>query len=293
MKKLFTDDYLPKIFCFKGGTSLSKVYKLIERFSEDIDLILDWRTVTDEDVYKPSKNKQSKFNESLLGQTEVFVKNEISPKLAKLLEGICDISIDEDERTSLNIKFPTSIDDKYIRPYIKLEIGPLAAWNPNDIFELNSYLAEINPSLNIKSLKLPVIKAERTFWEKATILHREHFRPEATKTPIRYSRHYYDLYKLSQSKIKDNALNDLELLKEVVDFKSTFYSCNWAKYELAKPSTFALLPNPRNIEILQKDYEQMKSMIYGEYPSWSEIINELSQLEKEINALPAKKRASQ
>ncbi len=283
--KIFEDEFLKKSLCFKGGTSLSKVFHLIERFSEDIDLILDWRRITSEDVFKESNTKQALFNEQLGKQSHKFIATELKSRIQKKVSPICEVSVDADDENCLNVIYPKSIGDDYIKPYIKLEIGPLAAWDPNDIFPIASYVAEANKELGLKDVFVPAIKAERTFWEKATILHREHFRPETTNTPIRYSRHYYDLYKMASSPVKNSAFSRLDLLRTVVHFKDVFYHCKWAKYELATQGNFKLIPSDSNLAILKNDYKSMRSMIFGDYPSWDCIIDSLGTLETEINKL--------
>ncbi len=99
----------------------------------------------------------------------------------------------------------------------------------------------------------------------------------------RYSRHYYDVYKLGNSSYKSLALNQLDLLSEVVEFKNRFYPCTWASYDTAKIGTIKLLPASHSMPKLEKDYKQMQDMITGDYPSWQEIIDYLIVLEKEIN----------
>ena len=126
---------------------------------------------------------------------------------------------------------------------------------------------------------------ERTFWEKATILHHEANRPEHLSMPPRYSRHYYDIYRMSQSPIKDYSLLSLNLLSKVVAFKMKFYPRAWAKYSEAKPGSLKLLPPSYRFSSLEKDYSAMKDMLFGNIPSFNDIIDTLTQLEIEINSL--------
>lgn len=127
--------------------------------------------------------------------------------------------------------------------------------------------------------------AERTFWEKATILHHEANRPENLSMPGRYSRHYYDLYCIAHSDIKESAYSNIALLKRVTDFKMKFYPRKWAHYELAVPGTLKLLPPEYRMEDLQKDYNSMKNMMFGEYPDFQTLMKFIGNLEKEINSL--------
>lgn len=126
---------------------------------------------------------------------------------------------------------------------------------------------------------------ERTFWEKATILHHEAHRPENSVMPSRYSRHYYDLYRLAHSDVKEKAFLKVALLQKVVDFKKKFYPRGWAKYDEAKPGTFRLNPPAHSKKKLESDYKTMKEMIYGDYPDFETLMQYIEQLENEINAL--------
>lgn len=284
LNRLFSNNELSKILRFKGGTSLSKVFHLIERFSEDIDLILDWNTVSDgKEIYKDTKNQQNKRNEQLLENSQLFISTVLKDKISVLVGDICKVEIDEADKNNLQIWYPKGISGNYLLPFIKLEIGPLAAWMPNKTYSITPYINNLSSKLQFEDISVPTIVAERTFWEKATILHSEHFRIKVV--PERYSRHYYDLYKMAQSKIKEEAFARLDLLKAVVEFKQTFYYTSWAHYEEATPKTFHLLPNEENIANLKQDYQRMQGMIFGDYPSFDEILSSLKNLEEEINNL--------
>lgn len=284
LNRIFQDEYLKKILRFKGGTSLSKVFHLIERFSEDIDLILDWDTIRQgEDVIKSSKNQQTKSNEKLLERSKKFISTELKDKITAVVGDVCQVTVDEEDANNLQVKYPKGIDGAYLLPYIKLEIGALASWLPNDNYPIKPYIDGISPKLTFSDIIVPTIVAERTFWEKATILHAEHFR--TSKVPPRYSRHYYDLYQMYNAPICQKALNRPDLLDNVVQFKQRFYYTAWAHYDEAKPQTFHLLPKDENIGTLQDDYKKMKNMIFGTYPTFEEIIDSLGLLEAKINAL--------
>jgi len=101
--------------------------------------------------------------------------------------------------------------------------------------------------------------------------------------PPRYSRHYYDLHRLAHSPVRATALHDLNLLKDVVEFKRRFYPCGWAKYEDARPGTFKLLPSEQHRRDLEKDYDGMRVIIFGEIPPFAVIHETLAQLENELN----------
>ena len=284
LQKLFQDEKLRKILRFKGGTSLSKVFHLIRRFSEDIDLILDWRCVTDEDPLLPRSNtKQDSFNKSVQENSGRYITGKLRAMIDTAMDGECSVVVDDNDDHVLLLQYPRTFRSSYIIPHIRLEIGPLAAWQPNRGSPILPYVAEAFPQLKIAPISVPTIIAERTFWEKVTILHQEHHRPEHLRVPLRYSRHYYDLYMMAQSPCAVNAINDTALLKQVVDFKRKFYPRAWARYDLAVPGTIELLPAPHSQSPLRGDYSAMKNMIFGDYPSWEEIIGSLTKLQTVIN----------
>lgn len=288
LDKLFNDDKLSKILMFKGGTSLSKVFNVTGRFSEDIDLILDWREVTKDDPKedKQTKSKQVKFNEQINENAKVYIKEQLLTQVRALLSPLCFCKIDEKNHFNINIAYPATFKDNYLRNEILLEIGPLASWLPYDGFEISSYAAQKFPKLFTHSIcKVNTILAQRTFWEKATILHQEANRSKDKQLPLRYSRHYYDLAMMAKSDIKDKALADLALLRQVVDFKMKFYPASWAKFEEAKPGSFKLLPEMYRVEGLQKDYKSMENMIFDKKLTFEEILTELKTLENEVNSL--------
>jgi len=286
--RLFAHPELSRLLMFKGGTSLSKVFKLIERFSEDIDLILDWRVVVGEadPLAARSASQQNKLNQMIDDKAVDYIGGEMLGLLSAALAPICRCELDADDPHALNVQYPAAFSDAYLRPEVRLEIGPLAAWLPWDNYKIRPYAAEAFPQQFTQAdCAVQAIRAERTFWEKATILHHEANRPEGSSQPLRYSRHYYDLAMMATAPVKDAALADLELLADVVAFKQRFYRRPWAMYDLAKPGTFKLLPSGPVLKAVEKDYAQMRSMIFGSYPAFGEIMAVLQRLESEINAL--------
>ncbi len=288
LNKLFSDERLNKILMFKGGTSLSKVFNLIGRFSEDIDLILDWREVTKENPLQEqaSKTKQVKFNEKINEDAKVYIKNKLLPIVSEILADKCSCEFDVDEKGNyfVNINYPSAFSDSALRPKILLEIGPLASWLPSDTFEIEPFVATEFPHLFQQSkCNVNAVVAKRTFWEKATILHQEANRTVDKKIPLRHSRHYYDLAQMAKFPVKDEALNDMQLLKDVVVFKQKFYMSAWAKYEDAKVGRFKILPPEFRYKELKADYDSMRSMIFDKYLTFNEIIEILKNLEVEIN----------
>ena len=276
---------------FKGGTSLSKAYGLIERFSEDIDLILDWRVIG-YSAYEPwqdrSNTKQDSFNKEANSRTEDFLKNTFVPAVTEALKQELNTTvncyIDKADPQTVVFAYNRSFDDNSILPVIRLEIGALAAWTPAEPKIITPYAAIQYPNLFTEpSTEILTVLPKRTFWEKVTILHREAYRPDNKPFPTRYSRHYYDLYCMMNSSVKDDALVDIALLTKVVEFKEKFYRCSWAKYDEAKIGTLKLMPPERNLQVLHDDYEHMQNMIFGNKPDFNVILQSMKMLENEIN----------
>lgn len=285
LNRLFSDPELTSLLRFKGGTSLSKVFNVLERFSEDIDLILDWNVIRNgRELIQPSNTKQDLMNKAINTDAQVYISTILKNKIEQVVGDVCIVTSDDEDKNVIKVKYPKGIDNDYLLPFIKLEIGPLAAWTPNKNYPIKPYIDCIK-GLSFMGITVPTIVAERTFWEKVTILHREHFRDEKKKHPERYSRHYYDLYMMGKSPILDSALDKIELLFAVVNFKKTFYPCSWARYDLAEPKTIQLLPLEYNANYLENDYKKMRAMIYGEYPDWNEILEYLKELEDKIHNL--------
>lgn len=285
---LFQDSQWKDKLIFKGGTSLSKAYRAIQRFSEDVDLVIDWTLLgcTEEEAFQDrSGRKQTEFGNEVSKKTVRFLQLYFTPVLQRELSDRLGIAAaTSQDQQVVRIEYPRAFPIEYIRPEIILEIGPKALHEPNELVEIHPYAAEMFPSqFTQANTEVRTVSAERTFWEKATILHQEAHRTAEKKLPIRYSRHYYDMNQLSKTDVLRRALERPELLEDVAKFKMKFFRCAWARYEDAKPGTLKLEPPEHNLKSLQKDYESMKAMLFGTVPSFEEIIGGLASLEKEIN----------
>lgn len=188
LSKLILDSWLSKNLVFKGVTSLSKVYNLVERFSEDIDLVLDWNLLTGENPELPSTNtQQQKFFHRLVADADVYIKSELLDTLRKLTGDICDLT-PSDELCIINVNYSSIFNDEYLSSGIKLEIGPLASMMPSTQRTIFSYVAETHPTqFQHGSCSVSVINAERTFWQKVLILYQEYYRPQDKPQPKGYS----------------------------------------------------------------------------------------------------------
>lgn len=277
---------------FKGGTSLSKCYGLIERFSEDIDLILDWRILgytPQEPWNERSKTSQDKLNKAIDSRTILFLRDVFLPQVYGAFKQVFsepfELYIEDNEPQTVCFAYPRIFSDNAIVSVVRMEIGALAEWTPVQTSVVTPYAAECYPQVfKIPSTTVLTVMPERTFWEKVTILHKEFFRT-SNRFPARYSRHYYDLHCMYKSPVKNRALTDLELLERVVLFKSRFYPTAAARYDLAQPGTMRLVPSGEDIAALNEDYEHMKNMIFGIKPDFTDILETLQQMESEINTL--------
>jgi predicted nucleotidyltransferase component of viral defense system len=292
LERIFTDDTYRDHFVFKGGTSLSKVYNVIHRFSEDIDLILDWRLLgygeagDNTDLEMPSRTKQDRLNKEVDAKGGEFIAKALLPWLAEQMSDISTVrvALSESDSHILDVYYSSVRTASYLPDRVRLEIGPLAAWIPSSRRIIVPYVVEYFESVvGRTAVPVRVTSAERTFWEKATILHQQAHTPG--DVPPRYARHYYDLYMLAESKFADGSLSDLELLRHVVEFKDRFYHSAAAHYELAKPGTFRLIPEEAKLRALDRDYREMQVMFFSHPPAWEVVVSTLSSLEERINGL--------
>lgn len=290
---LFHDCSYKDLFVFKGGTSLSKSYHLIRRFSEDIDLVLDWRSLIKDNSdpwAQRSRSSQERYNKMINAEAAEFYVSRLMPALNSELEEELKqrnlIKIDPDDEMVINFFYPRLFDQSYLLPTIRLEIGPLAEWAPSHQTTIQPFAAEQYPHLFEKTTTdILTVDAERTFWEKVTILHKLAHYPEGKNLPPRYARHLYDVYCMGHSPVKQSAFSRKELLNQDILFNRKFYYSKSAHYESATLSEIVLVPNRSILPALRSDYKAMENMIYGIVPVFDEVLNYLSELQDEIHSL--------
>ncbi len=148
-------------------------------------------------------------------------------------------------------------------------------------------MAESFPdAISDSSVNVEVLKIERTFWEKATILHQFHFQSDPGRVAPGFSRHYYDFYQLVERGYSESALKDASLLSEVAEHKNIFYRQQWARYDLARtPRTLELLPHSDIESTIADDYLAMQEMIFGAAPNFEQILSTLRGLKERISSL--------
>ena len=282
---------------FKGGTSLSKVYDLIKRFSEDLDLTIskDALGISSQELphKASSRTQRQKLIKSLRKRGGEFVagtvKEQLESAIGKVLTENWSLDIDELDSQTLLFRYPRASELKdelpYLAKYVRLEFGVLGDTWPTEKRQITSYIGEALPDLFKTSLfEATIMDVRRTFWEKITLLHAEHHRPSDKPTPQRISRHYYDLFKLIDAGLAEKEAKSSELLESVVEHKKVYFASGWASYETAIRGTVKLLPVSVRMQDLEADYEAMQQMFFEEPPTFSVVIEKIAELEQLINS---------
>ncbi len=177
---------------------------------------------------------------------------------------------------------PTGFE--YLGRWVKLEFGSLTDQRPAGSHAVRSWVAEEFPKqLADFHCELVALELERSFWEKATILHAEHHRDPAKPIRDRSSRHYSDMAALASHAVLEAALAQADLRQRVVDWKNRFFAASWSRYDLARPGTFRLAPPEFRLAELERDYRAMRAMFLAEPPPFALVIETLRGLENRIN----------
>lgn len=297
LKQLFSIAELDGRLLFKGGTSLSKIFHAINRFSEDIDLAVDYVALGFTGEKDPrreglSNTKRNAILDEMMAACQQYIGGEFLATLKKRCGevlgagGPWTVKVSEHDPHAVEFHYPPASTKTlaYIAPQVVLELGTHAEFVPHDNFAIRSFVAEEFPNIvEEPHVRVVGLLAKRTFWEKATILHAEYFRAADKPLPERYSRHYYDVAMMAKGPITADALADMPLLAQVVKHKETFYPSAWVRYDLAHPGSFHLVPAKERMDALQRDYKNMAAMIFGEPPSFGGIVETLNELEQEVN----------
>lgn len=295
---LFRCDF-GKSLVFKGGTSLSKVFGAINRFSEDIDLSLSPEFL-DLPLPGSSRNQANKWMTRAEAACIEMVRNTIMPELSQQVADALSTAKDLDrnlERIEFEIDsqtnspvllfhYPTSQPSgfDYLKRSVKLEFGSLTEQRPTGQHKVSTWLADAFPQLfDDWNCDVVALEIERTIWEKATILHAESHRPEDKPTPDRFSRHYADTVALALHPDGKRAIHLDEMRTRVVEWKSRFFGSSWARYDLAVPGSFSLVPSKVRVDALRQDYLAMRDMYLVEPLTFDEILEHLASLQAEIN----------
>lgn len=306
LQAIFQHDELGPSLTFKGGTSLSKAWHLIKRFSEDIDLVIDKRALegvslsdyTDAEV-RPSRGKLKKLACSGKQWVQGTFRDALADVLGCLLGSsmpwALNIDMEVEDGMCLLFTYPTVLSRPsyggYIDKRVKIEMGPQPDNWPSMPVSLQPMVFEAFPQLASSApFSVQTIDPCRTLWEKALLLHeianRANHPDHAGKQPRpRLSRHYYDLYCLLRSEFRRSALENKELFAAIVNHRRTFFKVSGVDYTSMQPGCLHVMPHPNHMHVWNHDYEQMReTMFYDpELPAFDELLHEIKTFEDEFN----------
>jgi hypothetical protein len=282
-----------KPMAFKGGTSLSKVYQAIDRFSEDIDVTVDYLSLAEDvpSLASITNTQRKKLSDQLKLRLIEHIKQNLVPELESALkEAMPDYKISlkiSDDAEKLWIYYPSfnQISNDYLQPSILIEFGGRNSTLPQQLITITPDVAEHVPTIEWPKAQVSVLSPTRTFWEKATLIHVECHRPQLRLGAERLSRHWYDLARLANHEIGRNAINDIALLKDVLEIKETFYRSSYSNYDCCLTGKLCLIPESELLEALRQDYQAMldAKLFYGKQLAFDDIVERLKLLEVEIN----------
>ncbi len=277
---------------FKGGTSLSKAWNLIERFSEDIDLVIDRKHLGFEGgLSKTQVKKLRKASFSFIGNN---FYTDINNELIKLGVQDYELIVQETKNTDtdpliieLHYKSLTE-KSEYLKPRVLIEVGARSLMEPVDNKLILSILSsEFNEfPFAEKEITIPVVSPKRTFLEKIFLLHEE-FQKETKLIRVdRMSRHLYDLEKLMDTTHGKEALKDVDLYNTIVEHRKNFNTIRGIDYENHKPNLINIIPPQETIKNWEKDYKTMQeSMFYGSTLSFSKLMDRIAELNARIKQM--------
>lgn len=287
---------------FKGGTSLSKGFGLISRFSEDIDVTVFrddlGEAASIEDLAALSRTKQRTRLEAIRTACEAYIQGDLRAQLEALAAaaaqrtgltaGTIQVRPDKDDQQTLLLAYPAvTPSNPYVAALVKIESGAKSALDPNSLRTLSPYVDPEAVGLDLSVTNVTVVDPERTFWDKVVILHglRRWYdiRGELRGGGQRISRHYYDLHRLMESEVGARALADPVLGADCVAHARMFF--NRPDYDLAsaeKP-TFALTPHDAMADALVRDYAAMSVMVFGQAPPFDAVMASVAALEVRLN----------
>ena len=308
LRRLMNCEELTGQLMFKGGTSLSKAYDVIYRFSEDIDLTISKDAPRISEVNSPmedgiSGKERQRRSKALKEAAQAYVAEQIMPALAREIETALgtaegwslELDPEDNDRQTLLFNYPQTsgyglnygndygggADGGYIKPRIKLEFGARGDTEPSELKAITPYLAaEFPDELPDATVEIPTLAATRTFWEKVTILHMLH---HSGKLRDGMSRHYYDTFMLAHAGIDGEALAQPNLLAEVVHNKSLMFADKSASYETALIGSLRLSPSDVIADDLKRDYAAMAVMFMREPPAFEDLIKGIAILERRLN----------
>ena len=295
LQTLFTmPDRLP--MAFKGGTSLSKVFGAIARFSEDVDVTLDYRGLDgsfDPFAEGVSKTRLKKFSEDLKSFVRDHAHGVVAPHIQRTLAAEFDANADafqlelSENGEQLRLHYPSVLEapGDYLGNSVLIEFGGRNITEPNAEHNIEPDIAPHVTGLAFPRSTVSVLSPARTFWEKATLMHVECQRNEFRASAERLSRHWYDLAMLADRNHGQAAVEDRALLEDVVKHKKVFYNASYANYDACLNGQLRLIPENTVLAALRDDFQRMigAGMFIGEPPTFDVIVDRLRSLEAAIN----------
>lgn len=277
---------------FKGGTSLSKAWNIIERFSEDVDLALDRSFLGYEEC------KTVKQVKKLRSSTRNYIYKDFIPGLqnAFIKAGYSDVEVKLNEEEGKNLE-PVQISilykscttiSAYTNPYVKIEIGSRSLREPSTNKEFSSLVGEHFPDRPFADSQIIVSCAnpERTLLEKLFLLHEEFSKPEDKIKVDRLSRHLYDVEMLTRKGFLEIAIKEKELYNEIINHRQIYTKISEIDYNFHQPKALNPLPPKAIMNSWKKDYLKMQEeMIHGDSLSFNELIERIAEIKNRINAL--------
>lgn len=304
LRHLFAMPELAGRLTFKGGTSLSKAWGLIDRFSEDVDLTIDRNTLgfggENSPEQAPSAKQQAKRLKALRVASGEFVRNVVLFKLnervlAELGSNGWALSLDANDADgqTLLFRYPThfgAAQARYVRSVVKIEFGARSDPWPAQERVVRPVIAEIFPQVFSRpETMVHALSPERTFWEKAMLLHEETYRPSNKPRRPRMARHYYDLYRLIESGIAAKSVQDMALFCQVRAHRQIFFSQGWVDYGTLRPGALRLLPLTEHEAGWRQDYIAMQGEMFSVTPpSFDQVLAVIAKFEKCFNLMHAK-----
>ena len=291
----------PELF-FKGGTSLTKAFGLVRRFSEDIDLVVSREGLGFAGEQDPtiaghlSNKKRNALFDRLREKCSHYVLGELRATLTERFAQIskeCGVAADEEDKDkqTLLINYPTLYSsnsvDAYISPHVKIEAGARSALEPNKRCAVVPYIADELPGWSFTVNNIRTIAPERTYWEKLLILHGAYHRYQDGRDKLddkqRIARHYYDVAMITETPVGRTALLNTDLLKAVREHNLIAFRQASKKFEEAVPGSIRLVPRSNLCQAIEQDYQAMQSMILGNAPDFAWIMSRIQHAETVIN----------
>lgn len=284
---------------FKGGTSLSKGWKLIDRFSEDIDIVIAREFLgfggADAPEDAPSNKQRVKRLEALMHAATAHIRHVLGPALEQQIQHVLpstsawklEADADDPDAQTLLFHYPPAMGAAvYVRPVVKIELGARSDTEPSAMPEIAPYLAEVFPD-EVPGSRFPVhaVAPERTFWEKVALLHEESYRESGAAPKARLARHYYDLWCLITRGVAERAIRDGALFGRVAAHRAVFFRRSRDAQASFAPGSLRIVPAADRLAQWRRDYEAMReSMFFDEVPDFAEILSVVGRFERNFNS---------